>query len=118
MKRSKLVEDILAEADRVEELDATESDAAIYVRPRAPRDPSQVYSVRIPVSAIDDLREMAEGAHLPVTTFMRHVVADQVDHFRRSTEDEPQMIAELVDQLERSLEVLRARLTTLDKTAR
>ena len=47
--------------ERIEEEDDEESENLVYVRPRPPRSPAQVYSVRIPVARIEELRAAAEG---------------------------------------------------------
>ncbi len=51
----------------------------IYVRPKMAREPSQVYSVRIPVARIEELRRVAERECVGPTTLMRTWVIDRLD---------------------------------------
>jgi aryl-alcohol dehydrogenase-like predicted oxidoreductase len=49
-------------------------------RARPPREPSQVYSVRMPVDRIDQLRQVAERAGVSPTTLMREWVLERLDN--------------------------------------
>ena len=56
---------------------------------RPPRDPSQVYSVRIPVDRLEDLRRLAAERGAAPTGLMRQWVLERLDleqagHFRQS----------------------------------
>ena len=53
-----------------------------YVRPQPPRVPAQVYSVRIPVDRIEELRQLAQVRCVQPTTLMRQWVLDRLDHER------------------------------------
>lgn len=76
--------EMAVEIDRLRDLDppreATDDD---YSRPRAPRDPSQVYSVRIPASRIEQLRRVAQDRGIAPTTLIRHWVIERLDDAAR-----------------------------------
>lgn len=50
-----------------------------YGRLAPPKDPSQVYSVRIPVSRIEELRRVASGKGLAPSTLLREWVLERLD---------------------------------------
>jgi hypothetical protein len=56
-----------------------EGDNAVYVRPRPPKDPAQVYTVRIPVAQIARLRDIANRLGLAPSTLMRNWVIERLD---------------------------------------
>jgi aryl-alcohol dehydrogenase-like predicted oxidoreductase len=49
-------------------------------RARPSREPAQVYSVRMPVDRIDQLRQVAERAGVSPTTLMREWVLERLDN--------------------------------------
>jgi hypothetical protein len=49
-------------------------------RARPPREPAQVYSVRMPVDRIDQLRQIAERAGVSPTALMREWVLERLDN--------------------------------------
>lgn len=49
-------------------------------RTRPPREPAQVYSVRMPVDRIDQLRQIAERAGVSPTALMREWVLERLDN--------------------------------------
>jgi hypothetical protein len=50
-----------------------------YVKPRPPKDPAQVYSIRIPVDRLEQLRILADRAGKRPTTMMREWVLERLD---------------------------------------
>jgi len=70
----------MAEAIQQIELDdANEAADTVYVRPKAPRSPAQVYSVRIPVDRIEELRVVAERQGKLPTALIREWVIERLD---------------------------------------
>ena len=56
----------------------TEEDVARFVRPRPPLDPSQVYSIRIPSGALDQLRRLAAIREMAPTALIREWTLDRL----------------------------------------
>ncbi len=79
MNRNELVDSILKDVDRVEDEDALEDDAQEYRRPRPPKEPSQVYSVRIPVERLEQLRQAAERRRVTPSALLREWVVERLD---------------------------------------
>jgi hypothetical protein len=50
-----------------------------YRRAHPPREPAQVYSLRIPVGQLDQLRRLAADRHLTPSALMRSWVLDRLD---------------------------------------
>jgi Lsr2 len=50
-----------------------------YRRAHPPREPAQVYSLRIPVGQLDELRRLAADRHLTPSALMRSWVLDRLD---------------------------------------
>ena len=50
-----------------------------YRRSHPPREPAQVYSLRIPVGQLDQLRRLAADRHLTPSSLMRSWVLDRLD---------------------------------------
>ena len=50
-----------------------------YRRSHPPREPAQVYSLRIPVGQLDELRRLAADRHLAPSALMRSWVLDRLD---------------------------------------
>ncbi|MDP8928576.1 MAG: hypothetical protein M3O70_08395 [Actinomycetota bacterium] len=71
-----------------------------YVRPRAPESPSQVYSLRIPVERLEQLRQLAAARDEAPTTMMRRWVLERLDReLARAIRREPAArFDELFDQ--------------------
>lgn len=66
---------------------AVEDDPAEFVRHRQPpKDPSQVYSVRLPVSAVEALRQVAEQRQMTPSQLMRAWVLEQLEAERTGAE--------------------------------
>lgn len=79
MNRNEVVDSILKEVDRVEDEDALEDESQEYRRPRPPKEPSQVYSVRIPVDRLEQLRRVAERRRVAPSALLREWVVDRLD---------------------------------------
>jgi hypothetical protein len=79
VNRNELIDSILKDVDRVEDEDNLEEDGQRYHRPRPPKEPSQVYSVRIPVDRLEQLRRVAEQRHLPPSALLRDWVVQRLD---------------------------------------
>jgi hypothetical protein len=71
------ISEILAsEAERMErEVDVPRS----YVPNAAPRNPSQVYSIRIPVELLEELRRLAAVSRVPTTAMLRQWILERLD---------------------------------------
>jgi hypothetical protein len=71
------VNDMLAaEAARMEAETGTER---TFVQIPPPKEPSQVYSVRIPVARLDELRKIAAGCEQAPSTLLREWVLERLD---------------------------------------
>lgn len=72
------IEDVLAqEAEAAESLPSVTGN---YVRNRrVAKDPSQVYSLRLPVDRIAELRKIADGAGVAPSALMRRWVLEKLD---------------------------------------
>ena len=64
--------------DRVEDED--DEDASDYHRPAPPTEPSQVYSVRIPLERLEALRLVASRKSVRPSTLMRQWVIERLDN--------------------------------------
>lgn len=68
--------------EEAELFDAEDEEAvaeAVWVRPAPPRDPSQVYSVRIPVTELEKLRRVADHKGVTPSALMRTWVLLRLD---------------------------------------
>lgn len=73
------IRDVLArEAEEAEQ--RHDQPTRLVRRARPPREPAQVYSVRMPVDRIDQLRQVAERAGVSPTTLMREWVLERLDN--------------------------------------
>lgn len=84
MRRKDFTQELLEEAERIEreEIGAPDEEADgrwIFVRPRPPREPSQIYSIRLPVSAIEQLRSLAITEGKAPTALLREWVLERLD---------------------------------------
>jgi len=88
--------------DAIDEAEAREEEEekeAVYRRPQQPRDPAQVYSVRVPADRLGQLREIAQREGLSTSTLVRHLVIDGIER-RLSARNEIDELRERVVQLE------------------
>lgn len=73
------IRDVLArEAEESEQ--RRDQPTRLLRRARPPREPAQVYSVRMPVDRIDQLRQIAERAGVTPTALMREWVLERLDN--------------------------------------
>ena len=80
MKKSENIHDVLArEAEDVEARRARGETGGPLHRVRPPRDPAQVYSLRMPVDRLEQLRQAAEQAGVSPSTLMRTWVLERLD---------------------------------------
>lgn len=76
--KTRNVEEILAQETEASEA-GKDLDAA-YVRNRnRGKDPSQVYSVRMPVDRLEELRVLAERSHMTPSALMRRLAIEGLD---------------------------------------
>jgi hypothetical protein len=79
MSKDKDVAAILREEAAVAEAEE-DSDDDVWVRSRRPpKAPSMVYSVRIPVSRVEELRRVAAAAGMEPSAMVRHWVLERLD---------------------------------------
>jgi hypothetical protein len=73
------IADMLADEAEHAELHRDDELTPGYRRAHPPREPAQVYSLRIPVGQLDQLRRLAAGRHLTPSALMRSWVLDRLD---------------------------------------
>lgn len=104
MKKKDIAETLDKEARRAEREEASEEEGRAYVRPRPPEGPSQVYSIRLPVDRLEELRRLAEARGEPPTTMIREWVLERLDRERAGDRDQVQ---EAIDHLRAGLDALQ-----------
>jgi hypothetical protein len=72
------IEDLLAEVAEVEEA-AEQEERPHYRNRRRSASPSQVYSIRIPVDQLEELRRMAEHLEVAPTAMMRDWILERLE---------------------------------------
>lgn len=83
-------------ADEAEAIEAHKDDEVSLVRSRrVPREPSQVYSLRVPVDKLEELRIHAERQHLNPSALMRLWVLERLERETSHT-DLPQLVRKAV----------------------
>jgi len=70
------------EAELFEKHKDDSREAREYVKPLPSRSPAQVYSVRIPVDRLAEVRSLAESQNVPPSTMIRDWVLDRLDSER------------------------------------
>ncbi|MGH7882639.1 MAG: hypothetical protein ACREN8_07000 [Candidatus Dormibacteraceae bacterium] len=71
---------LIREAEEVEALEESgERPAGPYHRTPRPRDPSQVYTLRMPVALLGRLKEIADQQDMNPSTLMRHWVLERLE---------------------------------------
>jgi hypothetical protein len=105
MEREKTVDEILAE-----EAEASEAGRDLpveYVRAHgAPKEPSQVYSLRMPAKLLDQLRRLAEEEDIEPSALMRLWVIERLDAERDRRADQPAPAVEIRAKLRQARELL------------
>jgi hypothetical protein len=99
--------EMLNAIDEAENNDDAEEANALYRRPQPPREPSQVYSVRIPVDRLGQLRQVAEKVGVPASALVRRLVLEGLARLTGETSE--------VDLLRDRVTELEERMATLDK---
>lgn len=80
MSKAKDLDEMLAEAAAaVEAEDATPAEGYHFVRRAAPREAGQVYSIRIPVEKLRQVRQVAELDGLQPSVMMREWVLERLE---------------------------------------
>ena len=90
--------DIAVSADESEVIET-------YIRPRPVTDPAQVYSIRIPSSRLEQLRQAAAAGGAAPSALMREWVLDRLDA-ETSGRDE-RLLDDLMSTLEHGLDTAR-----------
>jgi hypothetical protein len=76
--RKDLAELLEAEAEEAERRAENEDHGPSYRRKHPPRDPAQVYSLRIPVDQIEELRQLASDKGVTPSALMREWVLERI----------------------------------------
>lgn len=76
--------ELLEEAERIdrEEIAITDEEAEgrwVFVRPRPPKEPSQIYSLRLPASVVEKVRLLAASKGEPPTVLLREWVLEHLE---------------------------------------
>ncbi len=84
-------------ADEAEAVEAHKDDEVPLVHSRVPREPSQVYSLRVPVDKLEELRTHAERQYLTPSALMRLWVLERLERETSHT-DLPQLVRKAVHE--------------------
>lgn len=103
INRDKTMAAMLSAIDDAEDKEDIEERGAVYRRPRPPREPSQVYSVRISVDRLQLLRDLAESEGVTPSALARRLV---VEGLHRAISGRPE-----VERLRHQVVELEERLT-------
>lgn len=79
---AKRISDQLAELAEEAETKRDQMPVGRMRRRRAPRDPAQVYSVRMPADSLDELRRLAEAHHETPSGLIREWVLSRLEYER------------------------------------
>jgi hypothetical protein len=77
--RNNVAELLAAEAEAAEQFSDEEDLGPSYAPRRPAKDPSQVYSVRIPVGRLEQLRQRAAEKGVPPSALMRQWIIERLD---------------------------------------
>lgn len=106
---SRDTEELIAAAEAAEaEFEAADDITFVRTRARA-KDPSQVYSVRIPVDQIDRLRSTAEERGIGPTVLMRQWVLERLGSEELAGSNPEQRLVEVLAEAARLAEVVQER---------
>ncbi|PZS40363.1 MAG: hypothetical protein DLM62_03335 [Pseudonocardiales bacterium] len=101
-------------ADLIDETESLERDvvpSGTSRSRRSPQDPAQVYSIRIPVDRIDQLRQAAEREGTTASALIRKLVVDYLDGVPvpppRSATDPSQAILDELREIKARLPALK-----------
>ncbi len=95
-------DEMLEAIDEAEAREQEEEREAVYRRPQRPRDPAQVYSVRVPADRLEQLREIAQRDGVSTSALVRRLVIDGIER-RLGDRNEIDALAERVVLLEASM---------------
>lgn len=94
---------LAAEAEEAEERrERDDDDAPLYRSKRPPRDPAQVYSVRMPVERLGALRRVAEERSMSTSALLRQWVLERLDHEEQAQTLEERVRRAVREELERA----------------
>lgn len=79
MSERDIAEILKRESESFEE-ERSKNDPRPYVRVRPPSDPSQVYSLRLPVSALGKIQDLAKAERKRPTAMLREWVIDRLEY--------------------------------------
>lgn len=99
MKRKDLATTLREEAELFEREDEDDLAEGAWVRPKPPKEPSMVYSVRIPVGRVEELRLVAAAAGLEPSAMVRQWVLERLDAKRPGRQAAVSDLAGHLDQL-------------------
>jgi hypothetical protein len=91
VKRKDRDRELLEEAERIDrdEIGLTDHEGEgrwIFVRARPPKEPSQIYSVRLPVSSIEQLRQLAASEGEGTSSLLRAWILERLDQELKALE--------------------------------
>jgi hypothetical protein len=91
------------EAEEAEERrERGDDDAPLYRSERTPRDPAQVYSVRMPVERLGALRRVADDRSMTPSALLRQWVLERLDQEEQAQALEERVRRAVRDELERA----------------
>lgn len=114
MKKSEL-DAMLNSIDEGERHEEEEEQEAVYVRPPAPRHPTQVYSVRVPVDRLDQLRTLAQKEGVSTSVLVRQLVIEGLDQ-RSGGHAQLRDAFERIAVLESEMDAMKKDHTVLEQT--
>ena len=106
MNREDTIKSLLSGADVDEELDDEQEHDAIYAKPRPAKDPSQVYSVRLPVSLIATLRRLAAAEDTTPSDLVRRYVIQAIEHNAALPDDDDERLRYLFENTRSQLDAI------------
>jgi len=91
------------EAEEAEERrESGDDDASLHRSTRPPRDPAQVYSVRMPVQRLGALRRVADERSMTPSALLRQWVLERLDQEEQAQALEERVRRAVRDELERA----------------
>jgi hypothetical protein len=118
--RKDMAELLAAEAEEAERRAENEDHGPSYRRRHPPRDPAQVYSLRIPVDQLDELRQLASDKGVTPSALMREWVLERIAAEKAGLPDHLQFLErlqEVLGSLEDAQRLLRASTLTQRQSA-
>jgi hypothetical protein len=94
-----MAELLAAEAEEAERRAENEDHGPSYRRKNPPRDPAQVYSLRIPVDQIEELRQLASDRGVTPSALMREWVLERIAAEKAGLPDRLQFLERLQEVL-------------------